>query len=169
MSGGERPVPGPDTRKLGALVGNWRTEGEVLVEGSDAVLQITGSDVYEWLGGGFFLVHHVDVLVGAEHVQAIEIIGSYDPTRDVYLARSFDNRGAAEMMEVRVSARGVWTFTGGPGVAQAAQPDGPGATERVRSTLEVSSDGTSMRARWERAPAGRDWLPWMDVRFTKRS
>jgi hypothetical protein len=28
--------------------------------------------------GGFFLVHHVDVVVGNQKVQAIELIGEYD-------------------------------------------------------------------------------------------
>lgn len=36
---------------------------------------ITGTDSYQWLAGGFFLVHHVDVLIGQQPVQALEFIG----------------------------------------------------------------------------------------------
>jgi hypothetical protein len=32
-------------------------------------------DTYEWLPGGFFLLHRVDGLMGDEPVQAVEIIG----------------------------------------------------------------------------------------------
>jgi uncharacterized protein YbjT (DUF2867 family) len=32
--------------------------------------------------GGFFLVHHVDVVVGTQKVQAIELIGEYDVTKE---------------------------------------------------------------------------------------
>ena len=40
---------------------------------------ITGTDSYQWLAGAFFLVHHVDVLIGQQPVQALEFIGEYDP------------------------------------------------------------------------------------------
>jgi len=40
---------------------------------------ITGTDIYEWLPGGFFLLHHVDVVIGEQAVRAIELIGEYDP------------------------------------------------------------------------------------------
>jgi hypothetical protein len=29
-----------------------------------ARIPIIGTDIYEWLPGGFFLVHHVDVMIG---------------------------------------------------------------------------------------------------------
>jgi len=40
---------------------------------------ITGTDIYEWLPGGFFLLHRVDVVIGEQAVRAIELIGEYDP------------------------------------------------------------------------------------------
>ena len=65
-------------------------------------MPVEGTDVYEWLPGGFFLVHHVDVVVGDQPVQAIEIIG-----------RAYDNLGNVTAMRARVDDDGVWTFTGG--------------------------------------------------------
>jgi hypothetical protein len=35
-------------------------------------------NIYERPPGGFFLVHHVDVVVGNQKVQAIKLIGEYD-------------------------------------------------------------------------------------------
>jgi len=69
-------VPGPETQRLGALVGRHRSEGHIVGE---IPVPITGTDIYEWLAGGFFLVHHVDVVIGGKAVQAIELIGEYDP------------------------------------------------------------------------------------------
>jgi hypothetical protein len=51
------PTPSPQVRRLGALVGRWRSEGHIV---GDPPAPITGTDTYEWLAGGFFLVHHVD-------------------------------------------------------------------------------------------------------------
>ena len=69
------PTPSPQTQRLGALVGRWRSEGHIV---GDQPVPITGTDIYEWLAGGFFLVHHVDVVIGEQRVQAMELIGPYD-------------------------------------------------------------------------------------------
>ena len=75
------PAPSPELRRLGALVGRWRSEGHIV---GDPAVPITGTDVYEWLAGGFFLVHHVDVVIGDQQVRALELIGEYDPATDAF-------------------------------------------------------------------------------------
>jgi hypothetical protein len=97
------------------------------------------------LPGGHFLVHHVDVTVGAQSVRAIEIMGEPDGEGG-YLARFY--------------------FTGGREIAPAAQSDDT-PTARVRSTLTVASDRASMTARWERSEDGTTWQPWMDIAFAR--
>jgi hypothetical protein len=39
---------------------------------ADPPIPVVGTDTYEWLPGGHFLVHHVDVVIGHEPVQAVE-------------------------------------------------------------------------------------------------
>ena len=108
-------------------------------------IPVAGTDTYEVLPGGYFLVHHVDVTVGDKPVRAIEIIGEPDAVSGGFLARSFDNDGNAELMRLTIDDNGVFHFTGGAEVASAAQPtDAP--TARVRSTLTVAEDGQSMTA-----------------------
>jgi Protein of unknown function (DUF1579) len=158
------PTPGPETQRLGALVGRWRSEGRIV---GDAPVPITGTDIYEWLPGGFFLVHHVDVVIGEERVQAIELIGEYDPATDSFTARAYDNLGSITIMHARVDDEGVWTFTGGGDVAPVAQPSSADANGAVRSTLTVDADRSSMTARWERSDDGARWQPWMDMTFTR--
>lgn len=165
-AGGAQAGPGrdPAVRRLGALVGRWRSEGHVVGEPH---VPVTGTDIYEWLPGGFFLVHHVDVLVGEQKVQAIELIGERDPATDAFLARAYDNEGSVTTMRATVDDAGVWTFTGGADVAAAAQPSSAEASGAVRSTLTVSGDRSSMTARWERSDDGATWQPWMDMAFTR--
>jgi hypothetical protein len=158
------PTPSPETQRLGALVGRWRSEGHIV---GDAAVPITGTDIYEWLPGGFFLIHHVDVMVGEQKVQAIEIIGEYDPATDSYIGRAYDNQGNITVMRARVDDNGVWTFTGGGDVAPVARPSSADATGAVRSTLTVSADSSSMTAKWERRDDGSGWQPWMDMTFTR--
>jgi hypothetical protein len=125
------------------LIGSWRSSGRT-VEGLD----VEGTDVYEWLPGRKFVVHHVDVRMGGEQVDVLEVIG--EPDGDAFLMRSFDNTGATAVMRATVDGAGVWTFAG--------------PTERT--TLVVAPDGESMSARWERDRDGT-WEHWMDMEFRR--
>jgi hypothetical protein len=158
------PTPSPQTQRLGALVGRWRSQGHVV---GDPPVPITGTDTYQWLPGGFFLVHHVDVMLGDQRVQAIELIGEYDPGSDAFTARAYDNLGNVTVMQARVDEQGVWRFTGGGDVAPVARPASVDAIAAVRSTLTISPDRSGMTARWERSHDGVSWQPWMDMSFTR--
>jgi hypothetical protein len=46
------PTPGPKIQRLDASVGRWRSEGHSVGE---VPVPITGTDIHEWLSGGFFL------------------------------------------------------------------------------------------------------------------
>jgi hypothetical protein len=133
----------------------------------DPPVPVTGTDIYEWLPGGFFLVHHVDVVVGDQKVQAIEIIGEYDQGTDSFTGRAYDNLGNVTIMHAKVDDHGVWTFTGGGDIAAAARPSSADTSAGVRSTLTVSADNGSMTAKWERNDDGATWQPWMDMTFTR--
>jgi hypothetical protein len=100
-------------------------------------------------------------------VQAIELIGEYDPATGSCTARSYDNQGNITIMRARVDEHGIWTFTGGGDVAAAARPSSAGAGRAVRSTLTVSPGRSSMTARWERCDDHASWQPWMDMTFTR--
>lgn len=150
-------------QRLHTIAGRWQTSGHVI---GDPEIPVVGTDTYEVLPGGYFLVHHVDVTVGEHAVRAIEIIGEPDDASGGFLSRSFDSDGNAELMRVTIDSDGVFHFTGGAEVAPAAQPtDAP--TAHVRSTLTIAEDGQSMMALWERSDDGTNWQPWMDISFTR--
>ena len=162
------PVPTPGTGvpetagRFAPILGRWRTDGRVVDDGTP----ITGWDTYELAPGGCFVVHHVDVHVGEQAVQAVEIIGEGGPDGSL-LARAYDADGAVTVMHVAVDD-GAFLFTGGADVAPAAGGDpAPGARGAVRSTLTVAPDGASMHALWERTDDGDRWTDWMDVDFSR--
>ena len=158
------PAPGPDVQRLAPLVGRWRSEGHLV---GDPPVRITGTDIYEWLSGGFFLVHHVDVTIGGHPVRAIEIIGERDPVSGSLIGRAYDNQGNMTILHATVDERGIWTFTGGGDVAPVARSSRAGANGAVRSTLTVHPDRSEMVAKWERSDDGSTWEPWMDMTFTR--
>lgn len=77
---------------LEAFIGKWRTSGEVVATATTSPIEIKGHDTYQWLAGGFFVIHKVDVLMGNDHEESLEIIG-YDKVTDTYPMHFFDNRG----------------------------------------------------------------------------
>jgi hypothetical protein len=147
---GAPPRPGPEHQALAPFVGRWRTAGEVLASGSTPALEIAGIDEYEWLPGGFFLLHRVDVRIGGEPVQALEIIG-WEAERGSYFMRSFDSQGNASEMRARVDDDGTWRFEG----------------DAERFTGRFGDGGDTLSGRWEQRE-GDGWIPWMDVRLSKR-
>lgn len=153
----------PDER-LHAIAGRWDTSGHVI---GDPTIPVVGTDTYEVLAGGHFVVHHVDVTVGEQPVRAIEVIGEPDPGSGGYLARSFDSEGNAELMHVTIDDNDVFRFAGGPDIAPAARLTDTDRRQ-VRSTLRIAEDRRSMTALWERSEDGTNWQPWMDIAFTRR-
>jgi hypothetical protein len=130
------------------LIGSWASAGRTV----EPIVEIEGTDVYEWLPGRQFVVHRVDVRMGGEQVDVLEVIGERDG--DAFLMRSFDNHVGTALMRATVDEAGAWTFTG----------------PAERASLVVAEDGASMAATWERSPDdGTTWEHWMDMRFRRTS
>jgi hypothetical protein len=134
---------GADMAVWEPLIGSWASSGRTV----DAV-EIEGTDVYEWLPGRQFVAHRVDVRMGGEQVDVLEVIG--ERADDAFLMRSFDNNGGTAVMRATVDDAGIWTFAG--------------PTERA---VLVVADST-MSARWERNADGA-WKHWMDMEFHRMS
>ncbi len=138
-------TPAGPLRPLTPLVARWRTSGTVLDEHGAASMTISGTDEYEWMPGGHWVIHRVDVLMGDDRTRAIEMIG--DPGPDTtFTMRAFDASGAFDTMTLTVRDRRFHTVGDG-----------------VRNTLIVSPDGASMAAVWERRLDDGTWVHWMNL------
>lgn len=58
------PKPNPDLKNLEKLVGTWKVSGG-----------IQGTNTFEWMEGGFFLIQHFDFEHDGRKLKGIEIIG----------------------------------------------------------------------------------------------
>jgi hypothetical protein len=68
------PEPNPDLRSLDRLVGTWEVSDP---SGTGA---INGRSTFEWMEGGFFLIHRPDFVDGdGRQIKGIEIIGHERP------------------------------------------------------------------------------------------
>jgi hypothetical protein len=60
----QQQKPNPDLKGLEKLIGTWKVSGG-----------IQGTNTFEWLEGGFFLVQHFDFEHDGRKIKGIEIIG----------------------------------------------------------------------------------------------
>lgn len=144
---GRSPEPGAEVQRLRPFVGSWRAEGKSYAVGQVAANPRASSvpwrsdETYEWLPGGFFLLHRWDAMVGTYMFRGTEIIG-YDPRQGRYFTQFFDNAGNHAEYQVVVDGN-TWTFS---------EP-----ATRVAATF--ANDGNELDFRWEWMNAGSDWLP----------
>ena len=143
------PNPDPALNRLSVFVGKWNTEGLIKASPSGPAAKLKATDIYEWLPGGFFLIHHVDGYMGDEEVRTIEIIG-YDTASQTYFTHSYDNRGSVGTYQANL-LDAVWTIAG----------------KSERFTGMFSDDSNTLTGSWELSGDDDSWIPWMDIKLTK--
>jgi hypothetical protein len=141
------PLPGH--KVLDTFVGKWKTSGCVRDSAGNKTAEVTGTDIYEWLPGNFFLLHKADVIIDGSREQTTEIIG-FDQSAKEYFMHYFDNHGNSGTMKARLT-EGTWTFL----------------SESLRFTGAFSEDGHIMSGKWEQCADGKNWMPWMDIKLSR--
>jgi uncharacterized protein len=145
--------PGPEQRRLAALVGRWRTEGWTRETDGVPAQKIDAWDTYEWLPGGFALLHSVDARVGDEQVAGAEIIG-WDPGHGCYVTQYFgtDGPSAYEATLADKGGRLEWSMH----------------SDSNRFTGTFTDDGNAIAGHWEQLDEAKQWRPWMDITLTRQ-
>ena len=90
------PAPGPAHRRMDVFISKWHAEGKSYADEQRtddplaSAVPWTSDESYEWLPGGFFILHRWDAMAGMRVFKGVEIIG-YDVTEGGYFTRLFDN------------------------------------------------------------------------------
>jgi hypothetical protein len=135
--------------QLGKFAGCWNTEGKIMATEGTPEIRVYGTDTYEWLPGGFFLLHKVDVLVGNERNETFEIIG-FDKHIGKYTMQHYDNKGNSGFMTATCEEE-LWTFIG----------------EGLRFTGGFKNDGKEFSGIWEQSADSKNWTHFMDIKLNK--
>jgi hypothetical protein len=143
--------PSREHERLNIFVGRWKTEGMVSQSPSRTAMALVAIDTYEWLPGGFFLLHRVDGHMGDDEVKTTEIIG-FKASNQLYFSQSFNNQGNANTYQASLDEK-VWKIFG----------------DSERFTGSFSDDGNNLIGKWERVTDGSNWVPWIDIKLTKET
>jgi len=126
---------------LNPYIGKWKTES--LTQSGEV---ISGTDTYEWIEGGFFLTHKVDVTFDKKKIQSLEIT-HYDDMEDVFRSQSFDNDGNISISTLKIYDDIILIFAD---------------TERFKGNFKTNS----IEGLWEQFD-GKSWMSWMDIKLTR--
>lgn len=143
------PKPGPEHKLLDVFIGKWINEGHTVASADAPAVKILTSDVYEWIPGGFFVLHTAYGRVGNLDVGGTEIIG-YDEATKKYRTHFFDGQGNLTAEELTVQGD-TWTWKG----------------ETTRCTAVFTDNGKTQTAHHERLDDEGNWVPSMEVMLTK--
>lgn len=132
---------------FGRLIGNWATTGDV--KSGEEQLKLNGSDSYQFILDGAFILHKADVMIGDNKSETFEVIG-YDSSTSAYTMRFFDNTGKSGVMKATI-LNDVWTFEG----------------EGMRFTGGFKKDGHEFSGTWEQLSDDNKWTHLMNIQLRR--
>ncbi len=147
------PKPGPEHTRREIFLGKWKMEGKQYEHPFGVAAKINVVESYEWLPGGFFIVHRFDGCRDKEEIACVEIIG-YDVSLQSYSIYAFYNDGHTREWLLH-EKDGVWTHTG------------EDKSMKFRCTTEFSDKGNTKTSKWEYSTDGLKWETFWDVVATK--
>ncbi len=129
------------------LIGIWKTTGEVKSDQGNQPL--TGTDSYEWMLDGHYILHKAAVMMGDEKSETLEII-QLDNFPDKAKMQYFNNKGEEGVMisslivnEFRIEGEGL-KFEG-----------------------TISEDNTKIKGKWSMQAKDGTWNAFIDLKLEK--
>ena len=132
---------------LTPFIGTWQTTGATRATASEPSQQIEAVDSYEWLQGGYFILHHIESKKPMAF-KGLEIIGRDESGN--YFLHHYDSMGGRVVSKGEMSGR-CWHIT----------------SQSERFTGTISEDGRTITGSWDRSNDGKAWTPWMDITLRK--
>lgn len=135
--------PGPLDPNATGLIGHWNVEGVQLASEVGRPENIRWTEQFEWLEGGFFMLHKVQGRIGAAELTCTEVIANEE-------IHSFYNQGRHQIWshwfeDDRWMIQGIWRERGIHHVRCTSRFVGPDRRESI----------------WERSTASDGWeLSW---------
>lgn len=143
--------PGLEYKLLDVFIGKWINEGYTIEAPGAPSVKILTSDIYEWMPGGFFVLHTAYGRIGTMDVGGTEILG-YNQATKKYFSNFYDSRGNIHEAELTVD-NDTWTWKG----------------ISTGCTAVFTENGKVQTAHHVRRDENGLWIPAMEVVLTKVS
>ena len=138
-----------DHSEFHQLIGEWSTEGRILSQQEAAAIDLHGTDCYEVILDGFYLLHQAVVRIGEARGQTHELIsleGAGPQAKFAY----FNNQGASGHM-VGMLEKDHFTIEG----------------EALRFRGQLAEQGWQLVGVWQQLDSQGQWQDWMEIKLSK--
>lgn len=136
------------------FIGTWKTEGKILkstnTSESDSELKVEGTDIYELVLDGFYILHKAVVLMGNEKSETFELI-QLDDTENKTKMSFYNSKGESGLMSGFLDGKSF-------------RIDG----KELRFAGEFNEVETEMKGKWQITDEQNEWQDFLEMRFTKR-
>ena len=139
----------PSLKPLAALIGEWRVE---LAFPTDPPVTVTSGASFEWFEDGAFLVMRTGSKDGGGPHSTC-VVGR-DASTEHFTALYSDDRGVSRVYQMSVEGRTWRQWRDAPRFSQ-------------RFIAEMSDDGNSISARWEKSTDGVRWEHDFNLTYTR--
>jgi hypothetical protein len=151
------PKPGPELKKLRAVVGHWTFDGEFKSGPLGPGGKGTGEDNCRMILGGFFFQCQLTGKVAEGEMRLLEIDG-YDPVNKNFSSRFYMGDGSTFSGVLTVTGN-TWTYEGKWTAA--------GKEYQYKETFILSPDLTGGTDKSEISVDGKTWMPYGESKWTK--
>ena len=131
------------------LIGNWKTEGRILAKGQEAENRISGTDSYELILDGYYILHQADVWIGESRGKTLELISLGD-NPDQAAFSYYNNQGESGKMTGKLQNNRL-TLEG----------DG------LRFEGLLNDEGSGLTGVWRLGDGQGQWVDWMELKLSK--
>ncbi|OAV46312.1 DUF1579 family protein [Lewinella sp. 4G2] len=131
------------------LIGKWKTEGRILATENSPEMKITGTDTYELILNGYFVLHKADVMMGKERSKTFEIIG-LDPQNDRITLEHYNNQGASGKMSGTLKNNELKIYG-----------------EMLRFKGKLNASDNQLIGTWEKKDDLGEWKSFLGMKLTK--
>jgi len=137
-----------ETSNFKRLIGTWKTEGVVLAGNEKSAL--IGTDSYEFILDGNYILHKADVTMGNQKSQTFEII-SFDNTPEKANMQYYNSKGESGVMTACMSAD-IFSING----------------DKIKFEGRIDDANTKVVGKWFVQGEGGQWTDFIDLTLTRQ-
>jgi hypothetical protein len=133
------------------FIGKWSTEGRIFGTDESPEMEIIGTDTYEPILDGFFLLHQADVLIGNVKSKTFEIMGFMESDAQVSL-QYYNNVGAFGLMSGSLT-NGEWKIR----------------SKDLRFDGKFTENRNELTGTWQKLDNQKKWVNFIEIKLLRSS
>ena len=131
------------------LIGIWQTTGKVVQPGNSAEIPLKGTDSYELILNGHYILHKANVVIGSERSETFELIeldGQESKSKMVY----YNSNGESGIMMGIISSK-----------------DFKIDSDNLKFRGKLNDDDTIIAGKWSRKSESGEWKDFIELELKK--